>query len=442
MNNSTITRVIILGALAIFLVVATQTFWVMRTWDLTERDFDHAVNIALLNVAKEISVVNQAVLPQQNLIKPLSSNTYAVNVNSQIDAKTLDFYLQKNLTQVALDEDFDYSIYDCHDEKMVYGRYVAYSIASDSSAVKKDFPKLDSPTATYYFVVRFPKRTSYLIGTMSLTLIFTGISLLTVLFFIYSLTVILRQKRLSELQRDFINNMTHEFKTPISTIKVASDFLALHPVISGDARLAKYTAIMREQNNRLNMQVEKVLQINRLDSKSLQINPETINLHELLNVVLPSIQVKIEQLDGTLIQKLEARQPYIKADVLHLTNILHNLLDNAIKYSKDGKPHVVVHTEDSGAFIRLLISDEGIGIGNEHHKKVFYRFYRVSTGDIHNIKGFGLGLYYVKNIVQAHQWRITLASESNIGTSIAIDIPRILDVQPSTAKEELALESR
>ncbi len=441
MNNSTITRVIILGALAIFLVVATQTFWVMRTWDLTERDFDHAVNIALLNVAKEISVVNQAILPQQNLIKPLSSNTYAVNVNSQIDAKTLDFYLQKNLTQVALNEDFDYSIYDCHDEKMVYGRYVAYSVASDSTVVKKDFPKLDSPTATYYFVVRFPKRTSYLMGTMSLTLIFTGISLLTVLFFIYSLTVILRQKRLSELQRDFINNMTHEFKTPISTIKVASDFLALHPVISGDPRLAKYTDIMREQNNRLNMQVEKVLQINRLDSKSLQINPETINLHELLNVVLPSIQVKIEQLDGTLIQKLDARQPYIKADVLHLTNILHNLLDNAIKYSKNGKPRVTVSTEDSGAFIRLLISDEGIGIGNEHHKKVFYRFYRVSTGDIHNVKGFGLGLYYVKNIVQAHHWRITLASESNIGTGIAIDIPRVLDVQPTVAKQEVALEN-
>ena len=437
MNNSTITRVVLLGAFAIFLVLGTQAYWVMRTWALTERDFDHSVNIALLNVAKEISVVNQALLPQQNLIKPLSSNTYAVNVNSQIDAKTLDFYLRKNIEQVALNEDFDYSIYDCHDEKMVYGRYVAYSTSSDSTSLNKNFPKLDSPTATYYFVVRFPKRTSYLIGSMSLTLIFTGISLLTVLFFIYSLTVILRQKRLSELQRDFINNMTHEFKTPISTIKVASDFLAAHNTIINDERLSKYTAIMREQNNRLNMQVEKVLQINRIDRQSLQLNPETINLHELLNAVLPSIQVKIEQLNGTLLQKLEAKQPYIKADVLHLTNILHNLLDNAIKYSKDGVPQVSVVTEDSGAFIRLSINDAGIGIGTEHHKKVFYRFYRVPTGDIHNVKGFGLGLYYVKNIVQAHQWRITLASEINKGTSISIDIPRIVEIQK---KQERSLE--
>ena len=433
MNNSTITRVVILGALAILLVIGTQTFWVLRTWDLTERNFDHAVNIALLNVAKEISVVNQALLPQQNLIKPLSSNTYAVNVNSQIDAKTLDFYLRKNIEQVALNEDFDYSIYDCHDEKMVYGRYITFSAASDSAVINKNFPKLDNPGANYYFVVRFPKRTSYLIGSMSFTLVFTGISLFTVLFFIYSLTVILRQKRLSELQRDFINNMTHEFKTPISTIKVASDFLATYPTIVNDARLSKYTAIMREQNNRLNMQVEKVLQINRLDKNSLQINPETINLHELLHVVLPTIQVKIEQLNGTLIQKLEAKQPYIKADVLHLTNILHNLLDNAIKYSKEGEPHISVVTEDSGAFIRLLIKDEGIGISNEHHKKVFYRFYRVSTGDIHNVKGFGLGLYYVKNIAHAHHWRITLASEINKGTSIAIDIPRVLEIQKTSS---------
>ena len=436
MNNKIIQRVVILGTLAIMFVIAAQTYLVTRTWNLREREFDQTINIALQNVARELSVVNQSVLPPQDLIKPLSSNTFSVNINSQIDASLLDFYLRKNLESTT--EDYDYAIYDCHDEKMVYGRYVAYSTTSDSTTVKKDFPKLDSPTATYYFVVRFPKRTAYLIGSMSLTLIFTGISLLTVLFFIYSLTVILRQKRLSELQRDFINNMTHEFKTPISTIKVASDFLATHPAISNDPRLTKYTGIMREQNNRLNMQVEKVLQINRIDKNSLQLNTETINLHELLHAVLPSIQVKIEQLDGVLIQKLEARQPYIKADVLHLTNILHNLLDNAIKYSKDGKPYVSVITEDSGAFIRLMINDEGIGIGSEHHKRVFYRFYRVPTGDIHNVKGFGLGLYYVKNIVQAHQWRITLASELNKGTSIAIDIPRVLDIQK---KSERNMES-
>ena len=239
--------------------------------------------------------------------------------------------------------------------------------------------------------------------------------------------IILRQKRLSELQKDFINNMTHEFKTPISTIKVAADVFASHPIIQSDGRLAKYSQIMREQNTRLNTQVEKVLQITRIDRNTLDLNTEIINLHELLETILPTIQVKIEGMDGIMEQRLRAKQPYIKADMLHLTNIIHNLLDNAMKYSKEGKPEVLVITEESEKNIRLMITDRGIGIDKDHHKKIFHRFYRVPTGNIHNVKGFGLGLFYVKNIVQAHGWTLDLVSESEKGTSIIIDIPKVLD---------------
>jgi two-component system, OmpR family, phosphate regulon sensor histidine kinase PhoR len=426
MNNRSIQRVVILGAIAILFVIASQAYWVIRTWNFNERDFDRSVTMALLKVAKDLSTFNQSVLPPQNLINRLSSNTFAVNVNSPIDVSTLDFYLRKNLEEGSMREDFDYAIYDCHDEKMVYGKYVAYSITSDSTAVNKmEFPQLSD--ATYYFVVRFPKRTAYLIETMSVNIIFTVISLLTVLFFIYSMIIILRQKRLSELQKDFINNMTHEFKTPISTIKVAADVFVSNPGIQGDSRLSKYANIIREQNNRLNTQVEKVLQITRIDRNTLELNKEIINLHELLETILPTIQVKIEGMEGLLKQELTARQPYIKADSLHLTNIIHNLLDNAMKYCKDNKPEVVIRTEDLSGHIRLTIQDKGIGIEKEHQKKVFHRFYRVPTGNIHNVKGFGLGLYYVKNIVQAHGWSIDLHSEPQAGTTITVDIPKVLD---------------
>ena len=425
MNNKIIQRVVILGAIAILLVLGTQTYLVTRTWNLNERNFQQSVTIALQNVAKQLSNINQTALPP-DLIKPLSSNSYAVNINSQITATNLDYYLRRNFEENSINEDWDYAIYDCHDEKYVYGKYVSFASSADSLGVNREgFPKLAD--ANYYFTVRFPKRSSNLLGNMGVMIGFSIISLMTVFFFIYSMLIILRQKRLSELQKDFINNMTHEFKTPISTIKVAADVFAGNPFIQSDARLSKYAQIMREQNTRLNNQVEKVLQITRIDKNTLDLNKEVINLHELLDTVLPSIQLKVEGLNGILEQRLRAKQPYIKADSLHLTNIIHNLLDNAMKYCKDGKPEILVITEDTEKNIRLMITDRGIGIDKEHHKKIFQRFYRVPTGNIHNVKGFGLGLYYVKNIVQAHGWTIDIASETDKGASIIIDIPKVIN---------------
>jgi two-component system, OmpR family, phosphate regulon sensor histidine kinase PhoR len=424
MNNRTIQRIVLLGALAVIFVIASQTYMITQAYDLKERNFDADVNISLNNVAKELSVVNQTILPP-NLVKRLSKNTYAVNVQSAINASNLDFFLKKNFEIAALTEDFDYAIYDCHDEKMVYGKYVSYTASSrDSLKVDKNLPTLDE--ATYYFVVRFPKRESSIFTGISFMLVFSAISLLTVIFFIYALTVILRQKRLSELQKDFINNMTHEFKTPISTIKVAADVFVSHPSVQNDVRLSRYAQIIREQNNRLNSQVEKVLQLTRIDKNTLELNKEIINLNELLDTILPAIQVKIEEKEGVLRQDLKATQPYIKADSLHLTNILHNLLDNAMKYCRDGKPDVTIRTIDMGKNMRLIVEDKGIGIDKEHHKKVFFRFYRVPTGNIHNVKGFGLGLFYVKNIIAAHGWHIDLESEVDKGTKIILDIPKVI----------------
>ena len=426
MNNRTIQRIVLLGGLAVALVISSQLYLISQAYNLKERDFDASVNISLLNVAQALSKVNQNILPP-DLVKRMSKNTYAVNVNSKISASNLDFFLRKHFEEVALTEDFDYAIYDCHDEKMVYGKYVGYSPSSSGDSVKVDKNLPTLADATYYFVVRFPKREQSIFSGLGFMLLFTGISFLTTIFFIYALTVILRQKRLSELQKDFINNMTHEFKTPISTIKVAADVFVSHPSVQADARLSRYAQIIREQNNRLNSQVEKVLQLTRIDKNTLELNKEVINLHELLATILPAIQVKIEEKQGILNQELHATQPYIKADMLHLTNILHNLLDNAMKYARDGKPEIVVSTLDVGKKLRLIVEDKGIGIEKEHHKKVFFRFYRVPTGNVHNVKGFGLGLFYVKNIISAHGWHVDLESEVGVGTKIILDIPKVIE---------------
>jgi two-component system, OmpR family, phosphate regulon sensor histidine kinase PhoR len=422
MTNQTIKRVVLFGSIAIVLVIAMQSYWVMRTWNLNEKDFDRTVNIALLRVAQGLASINNTTLPTQNLVQRPEANYYVVNFNNVIEATNLEFYLRKELEQVSLAEDFEYGIYNCHDENMVYGKYISYTSVKDTTAIDKTLPTIEDSKIQYYFGVRFPKRTSYLLGNMSLTIFFSAIIFVTVAFFIYALMIILQQKRLTELQKDFINNMTHEFKTPISTVKIAADVFLAHPAVQDDSRLHRYAKIVREQNARLNNQVEKVLQLARIDRETLKLKLDVINLHELLDTVIPSIQVKVEEMNGTLTLHMDAKNPIIKADTLHLTNILHNLLDNAIKYCHE-VPQVTIETSDRNGKIFLNITDKGIGIEKEHHAKVFDRFYRVPTGDVHNVKGFGLGLFYVKNIVQAHGWRVWLTSKKDEGTNIELAIP-------------------
>ncbi len=423
MKSTTIQRVVILGTFAIIGIISAQAYWVLRTWDLKEKQFQQTVTIALQNVAGDLARLNGSSLPNSSLINQISSDYFVVNINDTVNVNNLDFYLKKELEAVAMAEDFEYGVYDCHSNKMIYGTYIGYS--KGTAAVQN--PTKDLPIYSefnYYFGVRFPKRSSYLLNSMGLTITFSVILFIAVLFFLYSIFIILKQKRLSEMQKDFINNMTHEFKTPISTIKIASEVFIGNPMIQSDKRLSQYANIIREQNLRLNNQVEKVLQLAKIERDSFELNLEEVNLHELLTEVTESIELKIADMDGKFALSLTAQQFIIRADRLHLSNILHNLLDNAMKYC-NGAPDIVVSTENKLNRLCLTIEDKGIGIKKEYHSKIFEKFFRVPTGNVHNVKGFGLGLFYVKNICDAHQWKVDLRSEENIGTCLKISMKTI-----------------
>jgi len=236
----------------------------------------------------------------------------------------------------------------------------------------------------------------------------------------YTIWIILRQKRLSELQKDFINNMTHEFKTPISSIKIAAEVLAKEPHIAADHRMKKYAMIISDQNARLNNQVEKVLNIARIEKDSFELNTEELQLQKTLAHIVDFESLKLK--DGSITLELEPQEIDIKADPLHFTNVITNILDNAIKYS-DSTPTINIKVERKDEQALLHISDNGIGIDKEDIKKIFDKFYRVNTGNVHNVKGFGLGLFYVKNICRAHGWKISASSEQVKGTTISINIP-------------------
>ena len=420
MNNKTIIRVIVFGFLAIIGIIAIQTYLLVNTWNVEEKEFEQSVYIALQNVADRFEKMGSSP-PDYDLINQESSNYFVVNINDHINPADLEFFLRSELEHIGLREDFDYGIYNCDSREMAYGRHISYS-PEDTKAteVKEEFPVAEDENLIYYFGIRFPNRTSQILSNMRLTLIFSAILLFTILFFLYSMFIILQQKRLSEMQKDFINNMTHEFKTPISTIKVSTDVFLKSPEIAGSDRLSKYAKIIDEQNARLNNQVEKVLQIARIEKGNFKLNKEVIELHPLLNNILDSIKLQIEKLGGTLKSELSATDTTINADKLHLTNIIHNLLDNAMKYCKD-KPTIAVRTKDTAdGHLHLTIEDKGIGIEKDNLGKLFNKFYRVPTGNVHNVKGFGLGLFYTKNICEAHNWKISIDSEPGQGTTVSI----------------------
>lgn len=419
MRNSTIRRVILLGALAILSVLAVQSYWILRQYDLSEKKFRDKVNAALINTAHDVAKASRVDLPSQDFIKQVATNYYLVNIDNPFKPEDLEFYLKKNLEAVALKEDFEYGVFDCTSKNMVYGKLIDYSDDKKTLELNEPLNVHNESEFLYYFGVRFPNRRAEMLADMGLILFFSGLMLLTVAFFIYSIFVILRQKQLSELQKDFINNMTHEFKTPIATINISTDVFAKNETIQADPRLSRYTQIIKEQINRLNNQVEKVLQIARIERGDFNLHLETFDLHELIRQVHPSMEIKVDERKGTLHCELGATQSRITADKLHFTNILHNLVDNAVKYSKE-QPDIFLRTKNESGQVVLSIKDNGIGIPKEHQARVFDKFYRVPTGNVHNVKGFGLGLFYVKNICLEHGWKVWIDSEAGRGSTISI----------------------
>lgn len=426
MTNVIIRRVIILGAIAIASLLAVQTYWVLLSYDLQAREFNRKVFQALLDTANKLSMTASPAftLPSKLIVQPYS-NYYVVNINNQFKPGDLEHYLGESLENQGLKEDFHYGVFDCSSNQMVAGKVIHYEkegFVLNNNLKEVSLPAHNDSDFIYYFGVRFPDKNANLLSNMWVVIAFSVLMLITAAFFVYSMFVILRQKQLSELQRDFINNMTHEFKTPISTINISTDVFLQNDYIKNDQRLNRYAGIIKEQVMRLNTQVEKVLQLAKIERHNLELNKEPVDLRQLVEQIQPSLELKVADKKGVLELQLLASGPtMITADRLHLTNILHNLVDNAVKYSKPTvAPHIVIQLRPGKKSLLMSVVDNGIGISKEHQKRVFDKFYRVSTGNVHNVKGFGLGLFYVREICRQHGWKLSLESEPDRGATITI----------------------
>jgi len=422
MPKNSLRLILILGALAISGILFFQTYWLFESWSLKNQEFHISVNKALREVAYKIGEVNKSELPKSNLVQRRSSNYYSVNVNSAIDANILEDFLIREFDKAQLNTVFEYAVYDCENDELAYFNSCNLSDGSGEYKQSTDLPKFDD--LIYYFVVKFPQKKSFLINDVSTSILFSILTMLAVLSFLYAIWVILRQQKVTDLQKDFINNMTHEFKTPISSIKIASDVLLSDEDIKNNPRTKQYAGIIKAQNERLNNQVEKVLNIARLEKDQFKLNLEKINLVDFLQRIVDQEKIKFESVEGQLSLITSLKDANIKADKLHFTNVLTNVLDNASKYSKSHPEVLLQLTKQEDTYL-IEIVDNGIGMKKDQLKKIFNKFYRVSTGNVHDVKGFGLGLFYVKNICDTHGWKTIIDSDPGKGTNFKIEIPEV-----------------
>ncbi|HMV08046.1 MAG TPA: HAMP domain-containing sensor histidine kinase [Cyclobacteriaceae bacterium] len=422
MKTSTIRFIVVLATLSIVGISITQVYWVKRAFDLKEDEFKRNVNTALLNVAQQIySFADHGPAPTHNPVKQLSTNYFVVMVNSQIDASLLEFMLRTEFDKRKIQADFEYGIYDCANEKMMYGNYVQVNDGKSKTEISKNLPKWN--TQGYYFGVQFPNREAQIINQMGIWSFSSVVLLVVIVFFAYTLFVILKQKRLSEIQKDFINNMTHEFKTPIATIALSTEVLKSPDILRQPERLLSYTTIIENENKRLKQHVERVLQMAKLDKESIELKKEAVNLHEVVQEVTNGMATSIQEKKIEVDLDLQAVEPVIQADKLHATNVVYNLLDNAIKYSAEN-PKIWISVKQAEKHLVLEVKDNGIGVKEDDQKKIFDKFFRVPTGNVHNVKGFGLGLNYVRQIVDAHRGKITVKSHLGEGCTFRIYFPR------------------
>ncbi|MDD4190830.1 MAG: HAMP domain-containing sensor histidine kinase [Mangrovibacterium sp.] len=451
MGRNTIRIVIILATFSVLGILLMQFFFLKKTAGLNETRFHDLATQALKNVARHLieyrdKTTGRTTNPGIVEVDQVSNNYYVVNVNDEINAVLLKHFLIKEFKKYNLSLDFEYAIYDCNSKKMVHGVSLkgkddslhhqpvgpAAKAGCDSDeeffddhyrAEKKK--KCLLPTSkkyTYYFGVYFPNRSKYYSTNIHTWYVVNGILFIVILFFSYTLYLIVKQRRLSEVQKNFINNLTHEFRTPIASIDLSAKVLTDPAIIRQPERLEKYSAIIGEQTQRLSLQVEKVLQMASIEKQKLKLDKQEIELSGFLKKCADSFKSSQNDPLSRVTVKTPPEPVKIKADPFHLSNMIDNILDNAIKYC-DEEPEITVLAERKKDAVHISFADNGIGIPRQYRKKIFDRFFRIPTGNIHNVKGFGLGLDYVKKITQLHGWKILVADHSPKGCIFTLIIP-------------------
>ena len=408
--------VIFIGFLAIVGVIIMQLFLLNQAYIFEKKDMEDKIHFALQDVVEKIYFDNKSELPITNPVKKVSENYFIVNVNDVFENRILEQYLKLEFEKVKLELDFEYAIYDCGSDEMVYGNYISIDGKSENFCADC-FSK--NSNLTYYFAVRFPNLKQTYFKSISQYWIFTGVLFLVLIIYVYSVFLMLQQKRYTDLQKDFINNMTHEFKTPLASILIASNYASAQNEIKENPKLAKYIQIIISQSNKLNQHIEKILTVAKTETKQILIQKKIIDVISAFELVKDNILLKYH---NNIQINFESENKFqILADEFHFYNMVYNILDNAVKYSKaDAVIDVLI--KENPKWLLLKFKDNGVGIPENDLPFVFDKFFRVARENSKDIEGFGIGLSYVKRVCEWHKWKVFVTNNEDKGITVTIQL--------------------
>lgn len=422
MKGKALKYIIMLATISVAGTLFIQFTFLRSSLNLTEKQFVESAAIALKEVTWQIlqETGNTSKYDSITPVEIYSNNCFIVNVDVVFDDELLKKHLFEELKKHDIYVDFEFAVYNSDTEQMEDATLVnSFKVESES---KFDFPVNEN--YSNYFTIHFPNRTPYINARLSVWYFFSGLLLIVFSFFGYTLWVIVKQRRFSEIQKNFINNLTHELQTPISSIGLAAGVIINdEEILKSPQRLLNYAKVIQEQNSRLSKNVEKVLDLVSLEKNRLRLNPEKINIDEFIEETIAYFK-QTDSGQKTTIQVIgETIETTVFADKFYFSNLIVNILENAVKYCEKESCIEIILVSNKKQ-IELKFSDNGIGIPKEHRKKIFKKFYRVPTGNVHNVKGFGLGLDYVYKVVKAHGWKIDVDENSKGGSIFTLNIYR------------------
>ena len=344
-------------------------------------------------------------------------------VENRIDQERLDSLIRTGLHESGIDMPYAYGVISQPGDSLRIAEPAEFAEELGRSEFSARLFPHDFFSSRYDLALHFPERDIFLWKEIGPVLISSIVfMLIIVVCFVYTIRTIISQRRYAGQLVGFINNMTHEFKTPISTVALATEAIKRPDVISQQDKVERYNRMIRDENLRMRNQVDKILQMAVIEEGDYDLKLSDVDVHEIIQKALENVALSVENRHGTIQCSLDAADHTVQADAVHLTNIIRNLLDNANKYSQDA-PEILVSTRNSGRKITIAVEDRGIGIRDESKKRVFDKYYRVPMGNIHDVKGFGLGLSYVKLMVEAHGGTVSLRSEYGRGTTVEVSLP-------------------